>query len=120
MNNKGQSLVIFVLILPIIVMFVALLINSGLAYYNKTKITGSVESNLKIILEQDIKDEMKIKNVLEKNLKNEDIDIKIVDNFVYVMVKTENDYLFERLLSGTKEINYNYVGNYDNDTYELK
>ena len=32
----------------------------------------------------------------------------------------KNDYLFERLLSGTKEINYNYVGNYDNDTYELK
>ena len=116
MNNRGQSLVVFVLILPILVMFIALLINSGVSYYNKIKITGSIESNLEVILKEDIKDISKIKKVLEKNIKT-DVEVKIVNDEIYIKVNTKNAYLFQKLMPSVSEMNYRYVGNYLEDTY---
>lgn len=119
MNNKGQSLVMFVLILPLIVMFLALLINSGVSYYNKTKIKGSIESNLEIILKKDIKDINRIKEVMVKNLPNEEIDIKIMDNKINLVVKTKDNYLFSKFMPSDNKKEYNYCGNYDTDAFYL-
>ena len=119
MNNKGQSLVMFVLILPLITMFLALLINSGVSYYNKTKVKGSIESNLEVILEHDIKDINKIKKVMEKNLPNEKIDIKISGNKISLIIKSLDNYLFSKFMPSDNNREYNYCGNYDTNTFYL-
>lgn len=119
MNNKGQSLVMFVLILPLIIMFLALLINSGVSYYNKTKVKGSIESNLEIILKKDIRDINRIKKVMSKNLPNEEFDIKIIDNKINLIVKTNDNYLFDRFMPSNNKKEYNYCGNYDTNTFYL-
>ena len=119
MNNKGQSLVTFVLMLPLIIMFLALLINSGVAYYNKTKIKGSIESNLEIILKNDIKDINKIRNVIAKNLPNDEIDIKIFDNKINLNVKTKDSYLLDNFVTSNSEYEYNYCGNYATNMFYL-
>lgn len=117
MNNKGQSLVMFVLILPLIVTFLVLLINTGVIYYNKTKITGIIESNLEVILEHDIKDVNKIKEVMVKNLPNSEVDIRIIDNKLALIIKSKDNYFFESLMPSDNNKEYNYCGNYDDDTF---
>ena len=118
MNNKGQSLVLFVLILPLIIMFLALLINSSIVYYNKIKVTGAIESNLDVILEKDIMDVERIKDVIRKNLNNDKIDIKIENNKIYLYFKMEDKFIFDKfLMVNKKEKEYYYCGDYDTNVW---
>ena len=60
MNNKGQSLITFVLILPLIVMFIAFFIDSSLSIIEKNKLDGIVYDNMKVALNKEIRDIDKI------------------------------------------------------------
>ena len=113
MNNKGQSLVLFVLILPIIVLVFAFVFNMGLQYANKIKVTGVIESNLKIILEKKIMDIDKINLAIKENIDSEN-EIKLIDNKIYIRVKVDETSVFSRVLPFNNIKDYYYCGNYDN------
>ena len=113
MNKKGQSLVLFVLIIPLLVGVFAFVIDTGLAYYNKSKISGSIESNLEIILEKKIYDKEKIKEVIIANIDYGKIDIENNRTKIYIRVQKENNYVFTHLLSQDKYVEYSYCGDYN-------
>lgn len=116
MNNKGQSLILFVLILPIIVLVFAFIFNTGLQYSNKIKVTGTIENNLKVILEKKIMDINKINLVIKENIDSEN-EIKIIDNKIYIKVKVNEKSAFSHLLPIDDIKEYNYCGDYE--TYEI-
>ena len=67
MNNRGQSLVLFILIIPILLGIVVLVIDCGNAIVYKNKINNIIEMVLEYGLEEDYsRDEMH--NLIDYNL----------------------------------------------------
>lgn len=113
MNNKGQSLITFVLILPLIVFFIAYLIDSLNGMMNKSRLEGIIKNNLEIVLNNNIQDEEEIKNVLKENDKNLEIDIKIDGDIIKIDINSQIKYLFGNIFHHKENnIKFRYCGNY--------
>ena len=114
MNNKGQSLVVFVLILPILLFLIAFFIDSGIGLMEKARVEGIVESNMKIILKEKITDQNKIVKVLKENDDNLDVKINITDNKIVLQVESKKKRLFGNLLKiGILDLKVSSCGDYD-------
>ena len=112
MNNKGQSLITFVLILPIITLFIAFFIDSSLSLLEKNKLSGVIMDNMKVSLKNDIRDIDKIKKAIEKN-DNVNVDITINEDILHVKVNSKKKYLFGNILNlPWYNLEFNYCGNY--------
>ncbi len=112
MNNKGQSLVTFILILPIIVMVIAFVIDSTLSITEKNKLDGIITNNMKSAIENDIRDEEKIKNAI---ISNEDMDVLvgIVDDELRVFAKSKKESVFGKVLNFKYyNLEFKYCANY--------
>lgn len=97
MNNKGQTLVLFVLLLPILIIILSMIINYGMLSLEKKKI----DENLNDIVLYGIKN--KDNEELENNLNRlivlniEDIynkEIKITENEIEISIEKELNGLF--------------------------
>lgn len=92
MNNKGQTLVTFIIILPILLIILALVVDLGFIYIEKRNIDNNLYDAtnyyLENIDEEDI--EEKIKKLLNKNI--DDINkITIVDKEDYIEITVSKD-----------------------------
>lgn len=67
MNKKGQVLIAFVLLLPVIFMLAGLIIDCGYLYIEKR----NVDNNIKDALEYGLKNIEEDTNILEQKLKNQ-------------------------------------------------
>ena len=116
MNNRGQSLVLFVLILPIIVMFLALLIDMSLAVYQQNRTKGVVETTIVSVLDNNEFDKDKIINLLKKNITNIEVDkLEINDNVIYLEVNNNVKSVFGKILNfDIYKIKVSMCGNYTN------
>ena len=113
MNNKGQSLVTFVLILPIIVFFLAFFIDSIYGIMEKNRLEGIISDNLEIVLKEDIKDEEEIINVLKENDKDMIIKLDIIDDDIKLNVKSNKKNIFGKIFNHQEyNLEFNYCGNY--------
>ena len=66
MNNRGQSLIMFVLLLPVITLLIAFVIDSSLSLMEKNKLDGIITSNMNEALIKENKDE----NIILDAIKN--------------------------------------------------
>ena len=112
MNNKGQTLVIFVIILPILLIMLTLIIDLGFMYIEKRNIENnvydSVEYYLENIAEEDINN--KVNKLLDKNIK--DIDKLIINDeeeFVEIKVSKIRKSIYSIIINNT-EISVKYKG----------
>ncbi len=112
MNNHGQSLVTFVLILPLIVLLIAFFFDSSLSLMEKNRLDGIITSNMEEALNNDIRDETKIRNAIKTNDKM-DIIVSIVDDELKVIVKSKRNSVFAKILDFSYyNLDYNYCANY--------
>ena len=89
MNNKGQALVTFILVLPIILIIISLVIDYGVLSIDKRKISNNIKSSIEYGL-TNIKDdniakdteEIIYKNLDKKKIKN--ILINVNDNSILI------------------------------------
>ncbi len=120
MNKRGQSLIMFVLILPLISMFIAFFIDSTLSLMEKNRLDGVITSNMKEALNNDMRDTSKI----EKTIKaNEDMEIKIniVDDNLRVYAKSNKKSVFGEILKFEYyKLEYHYCGNYNDKEINKK
>lgn len=113
MNKKGQALITFVLILPILVLFIAYFIDSSKMMMDKAKIDGIITNNMENALNKDIRDIEKIINVIKDNDKDLVVDANITSDVLRVHVIASNKSIFKNLFkSDTKNLEFNYCGNY--------
>lgn len=120
MNKRGQSLIIFVLLLPIIILFAAFLIDSSLSIMEKNKIDGIITSNMENSLNKDIRDIEKIKKAIAKN-GNMETSVNIVNNQLVVKVKSTKKSVFGKILNFSwYNLEFNYCGNYLNKKIDKK
>ncbi len=109
MNKKGQSLIIFVIILPVILLFVIYVIVASNNYLEKNHLRMMVNDNLKIILNKDIKDLDKINNTLKDN--ENEVLVNIDNDIIKINVKSLKKGLFNNIYK-ISEIKVSYCGNY--------
>jgi len=120
MNNKGQSLVLFVLVLPLITLVIALCIDVSYVYHQNVKTEGIIENNLEVILKKDITNIEKINDVISKNIPNSTYDINIIDEKIYLKVNLKEKRIFNHIWSNNTDSKiYYYCGDYNtNIIYE--
>ena len=112
MNNKGQSLIMFVLILPLIALFIAFFIDSSLSLMEKNKLDGIITSNMEEALNNDIRDEESISNAIKKNEKM-DVIVSVVDDELRVIAKSNKQSIFGKLLNFKYyQLDFNYCASY--------
>lgn len=110
MNNKGQSLVAFILLLPVILLFMTSLWEIGDASVTKAKYENEIKSTIKYGLnhleEENIRE--KIENLIF-DLKGPKI-ITIEEN--KIAIKYEYSY---QIFNNKKQIKISYIGYKEND-----
>jgi Flp pilus assembly protein TadG len=104
MNNKGQTLVIFVFLLPIILGLVAFLVDSSLIMYQDNRLDRINEVALDYAIKK--KDTITNERIIELILKNDkDIKIDLVNvtsSKIIIKTRKEFDSLFGRVLDFKK------------------
>ena len=120
MDNKGQSLILFVIVLPIIAMFMVLLIDVCSYELNHNHIKNTINDNLKVIVKDEIKDEEKIKSIIKDNVDNSDVSVIINEenNNIEINVSYKHKSFSRKIISNEPSVNYHYCGNYE--TKEIK
>lgn len=103
MNSRGQTLVIFVIILPIILFVLAFIIDIGLMHIEKRSISNNTYDALKYYLSNigDSDVEINTRKLLEENIKNSTV--TILDTDSKVTIKVEKDYksLYSSIVNNT-------------------
>ena len=120
MDNKGQSLIFFVLILPIIILFFVFLIDVTSYELNHNHIKNTIIDNLKVILDNDEKDTNKIIGVIKSNIDDSDVDAIILENEIEIDVSYKHKSFSKKLISNEPTVNYHYCGNYENKEIKNK
>ena len=104
LNNKGQSLVILVLLLPVLFSLIALVFEIGNLNYTlnkqKKEIKQIIEYGLNNIEKENIEEE--IKNLLKANIKS-NFEIKINDKIKITLKDKYKTYNYEITYIGYKE-----------------
>ena len=116
MNNKGQTLVIFVIVLPILLIMFTLIIDLGFLYIEKRNISNNVYDSVEYYLEniEDIEVKNNVEKLLNKNVKNiEDIKIKENEEYVEIYLTKTRKSLYSIITHDTK-ISVNYIGYKEN------
>ena len=108
MNNKGQTLVIFVILLPIFLLLLAFVVDYGFLSIEKRRIDNNTYDAVGYYLENisDDKVEEKTRDLLESNLENIEINITDNDDFIVIEVKSNYKNLFSSVTGGNIIIKY--------------
>lgn len=110
MNNKGQTLVIFVLLIPVLLVLLAITIDLGFLLNETNKVKQNIIEVIDYGLDSDSTNkEVEMYDILKLNIGN-DKNINIsTNNNIRVMVSGEYKSLFSKLIKN--KVKYNYVYN---------
>ena len=115
MNNKGQSLVFFILILPIMILFLLFLIYTLSGTMNNNQNKDIINENISYILRNNINEEDKIREVMHNNLDYQELSFEVMDSQIGLTIKVKNDNIVKK-----NTVTYNYCGNYETKKIENK
>lgn len=115
MNNKGQTLVSFVLIIPIIIGIFALVIDLSILSIDKRHISNSIKSAIKYGLKNIEKDNLDndLKELIYQNIDSKKItklNIDIQDKSITIDITVKHNSLFH-IFNLYNEIDVSYTGN---------
>lgn len=111
MNNKGQVLVIFVILIPIFIILLTLVVDLGTLYIEKRNISNNVTDAVEYYLENkdDINIEEKVKELLNKNISDIGIDVTNTNDYVEITVSKRHKSIYT-FISKDNDINITYRG----------
>jgi len=98
MNNKGQSLVLFILIIPILLGIVVLVIDVGNAIYEKNKINSTIEMIIEYGLEDNYNKEQ-LEELINYNLNNNNYSVNIDNKVINISVNTYIDGIISNVIN---------------------
>lgn len=119
MNNKGQTLVVFVLFLPVLVIVITMIINKSNMYYDKRNMENiakeAINYGLNNIEDENIEDKIKI--FISKNIDCEK-EIKIEDGEIRVTLIKENKTI--KKILGYENIKIKYKGKIEDNKKKVE
>lgn len=125
MNNKGQTLVLFVLLLPLLLVFSMMVLEAGNVLITRNRIDGEIKQAIKygFNLDSNDLDEIsdKIQKMLVKNIGSDiKFDIKVTSVDIRVGVVKEYQSLFPTIINYDYVIKRNFKGYISNDKIMLE
>jgi len=111
MNNKGQALVVFVLVLPLIMLIIAGVMEMGRLSLTKTEYEDSIVDTITYGLDnldkENVKEKMDL--LLDKNISGTK-NIEITEGTIKIHVTSNLDSMFSKLFKKEYDINLTYRG----------
>lgn len=99
LNNKGQSLVLFILLLPILLGIMALVIDVGNALNKKSEMENAIEFVIDYGLKMESLNESELDLLLDYNLSDCENILNIEEKKIVVSSKTYVDGIFTNILN---------------------
>jgi len=111
MNNKGQALVVFVLVLPLIMLIIAGVMEMGRLSLVKAEYEDSIIDTINYGLDnldkENVKEKMNL--LLDKNISGTK-NIEITEGTIKIHVTSNLDSMFSKLFKKEYDINLTYRG----------
>lgn len=125
MNNKGQTLVLFILLLPLLFLFCAMVLEAGNALIMRRQIDSEIRHALKygLTLDNNTNDEIRDKmyNLLTENLGTDiDVDIRVATSDIYVTVVKKYQSLFPFVVKQDYTLKRDFRGYVSNDEVKIE
>lgn len=121
MNDKGQSLVIFVILLPVILLLMAGIVDIGNFLVEKNSYENEVKSTInygmKHLDEENIV--QKLNDLLDSNIEGKK-QISIENETIKIKVNATTKSLFSDIIDFDYQIDISYIGYMDNDKIIIK
>ena len=115
-NNKGQSLIVFVLLLPLLALLIGIVADLGNLEITKKNYEDNIKSTIKYGLKH-LDDEninQKLNNLLDTNI-NANTSLTIQNESIKISVKDKQKSLFNDVLKKTYDIDITYIGYKDGE-----
>lgn len=123
MNNKGQVLVIFVLLIPIFLFIFAIVIDVGMLYVEDKHAESSIKETIKYGLEniESVDLEESMNNLITKNINNViEANIKIENDYIYITVRNKYNGIFKSLITkNIYELSNSYYGYIEDNNFVI-
>ncbi len=132
-NNRGQTLVLFILILPIILSLLLLLINYGILSYEKQKLSNNIKHaieyglNLKITNNQNDTNYLsnaeikkRVEYLLKANLTYDELNIIVNDTNIRVILTKKNASFINILNIFNNQIDLDFYGSIASGKIEIR
>ena len=119
-NNKGQTLVIFVLVLPILLLLIALIWEIGNLQITINKYETAIKDTIEYGLNHQEENNLALilTNLLKANVKG-DINIEI-NNYIKINVKQKYNALYNSIFNNKFDIDLTYIGYKENNQIIIK
>lgn len=114
-NNKGQVLVMFILLLPVVLLLLGLVVDTGLLFIEKRNIDGSIKEAIAYRFESNLSEnelDSVVNNLLVTNINNiNSSEVNISNDYIKITVNKQFDSAFALLFNRSfYEISATYVG----------
>ena len=116
LNNKGQTLVAFIILLPVFIMIFTLIVDLGLLSIEKRKVDNEIKSTITYGLKNIETDnlDLKLRKLILKNIDN------INNEDIKISLKLEKKSLFKIIGKEKYDIYSSYIGIIENNEIKLK
>ena len=113
LNSKGQSLVVFVVLLPVLLLFMAFIFELGNITYLKSKYENEIKSTIEYGLkhQEDENLESKLNRLLDENLEGNK-EINITESSIEIHITYKSNGIYSELFKQQFEINLTYIGQF--------
>ena len=116
MDSKGQSLIAFIILLPVVFIMIAGIWEIGNIMVVQTKyereIKDTIKYGLKHIDEENIKE--KIETLLNNNLEG-DKEITITENEIIIKIEYTYNNIYKRVIKNKRKVTVKYIGTIQNN-----
>ena len=114
LNSKGQSLVVFVVLLPILLLFMAFIFELGNITCLKNKYENEIKSTIEYGLkhQEDENLKSKLNRLLDENLEGNK-EISITENSIEIHITHNPNGIYSELFKQQFEISLTYIGQFD-------
>lgn len=124
LNNKGQSLVLFIVLLPILLLVIVLVVDVGIIMTSKQDLNNinymMVDYGLSNLGKESLEEEIR-KYIILNDSEIDNMNIRVVDNEVYInMKKTEKSLIAHVFNIKDFEIVSEYKGTIINDKKSIE
>ncbi len=115
MNNKGQSLIVFVLLLPIMFLLMAIVYDLGSVELKKQKYENAIKDAITYGLKNKEGDTyQKLSSLLEKNIDGQK-NISIEENKITIEVTKKEPSIFTNIIKNYYDIDITYTGHLEGE-----
>ena len=120
MNNRGQTLVVFIIFIPVIILLMAFIVDTSLMYIAKSKLNDLSKTIIKEIYDIEDKNN-KVEELLKVNEINyNNYDVEINDNKVKLSIEEEIDSVFGSMIGNESyTIKSEVTGYKENDKFKF-